>query len=136
MCFQFPERRFAGINGINMYRKFWKVTFLLMGVSNVNSVPVNSWIRMCFFHHNSAYLTIYHEQLQYGRSRLPHGLKCGSAVARLLRLWVTIPSGARMSVCCECFVLSGRGLCDEMINCPEESYRLWRVVMYNQTSCE
>jgi hypothetical protein len=32
-----------------------------------------------------------------------------------------------MSVCCECCVLSGRGLCDELIVCPEESYRLWCV---------
>ena len=29
-----------------------------------------------------------------------------------------------MSVCCECCVLSGRGLCDELITRPEESYRL------------
>jgi hypothetical protein len=27
-----------------------------------------------------------------------------------------------------CVVLSGRGLCDELITRPEESYRLWRVV--------
>jgi hypothetical protein len=33
-----------------------------------------------------------------------------------------------MSVCCECCVLSGRGLCDELITRPEESYRLWCVV--------
>ena len=30
---------------------------------------------------------------------------------------------------CECCVLSGRGLCDELITCPEESYRLWFVVV-------
>ena len=34
-----------------------------------------------------------------------------------------------MFVCCECFVLSGRGLCDQLITCPEESYRLWCVVV-------
>ena len=34
-----------------------------------------------------------------------------------------------MSVCCECCVLSGRGLCDELITRPEESYRLWCVVV-------
>jgi hypothetical protein len=39
---------------------------------------------------------------------------------------VTIPPGAWMFVCC---VLSGIGLCDEMITRPEESYRLWRVVV-------
>jgi hypothetical protein len=32
-------------------------------------------------------------------------------------------------VCCECCVLSGRGLCDELITRPEESYRLWCVVV-------
>jgi hypothetical protein len=36
-----------------------------------------------------------------------------------------------------CYVLSGRGLCDELITRPEESYRLWRVVVCDQeTSCE
>ena len=34
-----------------------------------------------------------------------------------------------MFVCCECCLLSGRGLCDELITRPEESYRLWCVVM-------
>jgi len=29
-----------------------------------------------------------------------------------------------MFVCCECFVLSGRGLCNELITRPEESCRL------------
>jgi len=28
--------------------------------------------------------------------------------------------------------LSGRGLCDELITHPEESYRLWYVVVCNQ----
>ena len=34
-----------------------------------------------------------------------------------------------MFVCCECCVLSGRGLCDELITRPEESYRMWCVVV-------
>jgi len=34
-----------------------------------------------------------------------------------------------MFVCCECCVLSGRGLCDELITRPEDSYRLWCVVV-------
>jgi len=29
-------------------------------------------------------------------------------------------------------VLSGRGLCDGLITCPEESYRIWRVVVCDQ----
>ena len=34
-----------------------------------------------------------------------------------------------MSLCCECCALSGRGLCDELITRPEESYRLWCAVV-------
>jgi len=34
-----------------------------------------------------------------------------------------------MFVCCECCVLSGICLCDELITRPEESYRLWCVVV-------
>jgi hypothetical protein len=34
-----------------------------------------------------------------------------------------------VSVCCKCCVLSGRGLCDELIARPEESYRMWCVVV-------
>jgi len=30
---------------------------------------------------------------------------------------------------CWCFLLSGRGLCDELITRPEESYRLWCIVV-------
>jgi hypothetical protein len=34
-----------------------------------------------------------------------------------------------MFVCCECPVLSGRGLCYELITRPDESYGLWCVVV-------
>ena len=34
-----------------------------------------------------------------------------------------------MSVCYECCVLLGRGLCDELITRPEESDRLWSVIL-------
>ena len=49
--------------------------------------------------------------------------------ACLLRSWVRIPPGSWIFVCCECRVLSGRGLCDELITRPEESYRLWCIVV-------
>jgi hypothetical protein len=32
-----------------------------------------------------------------------------------------------MSVCCECCVLSSRGLCDGLVPRQEESYRVWCV---------
>jgi hypothetical protein len=57
------------------------------------------------------------------------GLRCRSAVARLLRLWARIPREAWMFVWCECCVLSGRGYWDELITRPEESYRLWWVAV-------
>ena len=62
------------------------------------------------------------------RSQWPRGLRRRSAAARLLKLWVRLPSEAWMSVCCECCVLSVRGLCDGLITRPEKSYRLWCVV--------
>ena len=66
---------------------------------------------------------------KYGRSQWPRVLRRRSTAARQLRLWVRIPPGTWMFVCCECCVLSGRGLCDELITRPEESYRLWCVVV-------
>ena len=63
------------------------------------------------------------------RSQWPCGLRCRSAAARLLRLWVWILPGAWIFVCCECCVLSGRGPCDGLITHPEESYRLWSIVL-------
>ena len=64
------------------------------------------------------------------RSQWPRGVRRRSTAARLLRLWVRIPPGAWMFFCCECCVLSGRGLCDELITRrPEEPYRLWCVVV-------
>jgi hypothetical protein len=63
------------------------------------------------------------------RSQWPRVLRRRSAAARLLGLWVRIPPRAWTFVCCECCVLSGRGLCEELITCPEESHRLWCVVV-------
>jgi len=59
----------------------------------------------------------------------PRSQQAIGPVARLLRSWVRIPPGAWIFVCCECRVLSGRGLCDELITHPEESYRLCCVVV-------
>ena len=67
------------------------------------------------------------------RSQWPRGLKRRSAAARLLRSWVQIPPGAWLFVCCECCVLSGRGLCDKLFTRPEESYRLVRRPVWSRT---
>jgi hypothetical protein len=65
----------------------------------------------------------------WSRSQWPRSLRHRSAAVRLLRLWFRIPPRAWMFVYCECCVLSGRVLCDELITRPEESYRLWCVVV-------
>jgi len=65
--------------------------------------------------------------LKKGPIQHPRGLRCGSAAARLLGLRIRIPLGARMSLTCECYVLSRRGLCGGMIIRPGESHRIWRV---------
>jgi hypothetical protein len=57
------------------------------------------------------------------------GLRRRSTAARMLLSWVRIPSGVWMFVYC---VLSGSGLGDEPITRPEDSYRLWRVVVCDQ----
>ena len=63
------------------------------------------------------------------RSQWLCGLRRRSSASHLMRLWVRIPPAAWMSVFCECCVWSGRGLCDELITRPEESHRLWCVVV-------
>ena len=63
------------------------------------------------------------------RSQWPRRPRRRSAAVRLLRLWVRIQPGSWKFVCCECCVLSGRSLCDGLITCPGESYRLWCVVV-------
>jgi len=49
---------------------------------------------------------------------------CGRSPAEIVGLNPT-------RVCCECCVSSGRGLCNEPITCPEESYRLWCIVVFD-----
>jgi hypothetical protein len=56
----------------------------------------------------------------------PGAWVCGRSLPGIA---VSNPAGAWMSVCSKCCVLSGRGLCDELITHPEEFYRLWCVVV-------
>jgi hypothetical protein len=60
-------------------------------------------------------------------SQTPCGLSHGSTATRLLELRVWIPPGARMSVSCECCVLSCRFPCVGLNSRPKESYRVWRI---------
>jgi len=53
---------------------------------------------------------------------------CGRSLAAIVG---SNPAWAWMSVCCECCVLSERGLCVGPITRPEESYRVWCVWMWS-----
>ena len=64
---------------------------------------------------------------------------CRSLWPRDLKAWVcsrlfagivdSSPAGRWRFVCCDCCVLSGRGLCVEPITRPEESYGVWCVLL-------
>ena len=54
-------------------------------------------------------------------------LRRGSAAARLLGLLVRIPPGLGSMSLLSVSVLSGRGLCEWSLPCPEESYRVRSV---------
>jgi len=56
----------------------------------------------------------------------PKAKVCGRSPSEIVGL---NPAEAWMFVCCGRCVLSGRGLCDELITRPEESYPLWCVVV-------
>ena len=62
-------------------------------------------------------------------SHWPCGLRRRFAAARMLRLWVRTPPGAWMCLKVSVVCYHVRGLCDELITRPEESYRLRCLVM-------
>jgi len=70
-------------------------------------------------------------KVYFGQSQWSRGLRGRSEAAHLLRLWVRIPPGHGFIDFCLLWVLCvvGTGLCDELITRPEESCRLWCVVV-------
>ena len=97
--------------------------------STVGRTPLDEWSAR----RRDLYLTTHdthNRQISMPRwDSNPRSQQTSCPAARLLRYWVRIPPGAWIFVCCECRVLSGRGLCDELVTRPEESYRLWCVVV-------
>ena len=91
--------------------------------TTVGRTPLDEWSARC----RDLYLTP-HDTHNRQISMPPVGFE-PTISAHLLRSWVRIPPGAWIFVRCECRVLSGRGLCDELITRPEESYRLCCVVV-------
>jgi len=67
---------------------------------------------------------ITHSYLEFGPSQWPRGLRRGSAVVRLLGLWVIIPSGAWLSLV-------------SAVGCQVEvSASGWSLVQRSPTECE
>jgi hypothetical protein len=62
-------------------------------------------------------------------SALSKAWVCGLSLAGIA---ASNPAGC-MGVSCECFLLSGRGLCDGPISRLEESYRVWCVIKCNNS---
>ena len=84
-----------------------------------------------FIIHRLSY-TIYHtpfiiHRLSYTIYHTPFIVSADSSAARLLGFRVQIPPASWNHVCCECCMLSDRGLCDEPITRPEECYCMWCV---------
>ena len=90
--------------------------------TTVGRTPLDEWSA----HRRDLYLTtqdIHNRQIFMPPVGFKPTISAGEwpQAAHLLRSWVRIPP--------ECCMLSGRGLCDELITRPEESYRLWCVVV-------
>ena len=91
--------------------------------STVGRTPLDEWSAR----RRDLYLTTHDTTDKYPCPRWdsnPRSQQASCPAARLLRSWVRITPVAWIFVCCKCRVLSGRGLCDELITRPEESYRL------------
>jgi len=101
-------------SGIRLYIQYGIVCFTAISISSF--LPTRIFIPI-------------HVQVQTLYTDTCTGAGERPAAAHLLKSWVRIPPGAWIFVRCECRVLSGRGLCDELITRPEESYRLCCVVV-------
>ena len=111
------------INSLNAELNFICHLLALLGVHHllhVSRIRVKSLTLRLLMSYIYIYIYIYIYTISAGER---------PAAALLLRSWVRIPPGAWIFVCCECRVLSGRGLCDELVTRPEESYRLCCVVV-------
>ena len=121
-CAQFKRRALTGCNTICVRCRKWQISMILTYERNKTNICglslINSFI---FFRVFSLPIPVAERSKAWVCSRSPAGI-AGSN-----------PAGG-MDVCCECCVLSGRGLCDGPIPRSEESYRLWCVIVCDQVN--
>jgi len=92
-----------GINTPGLAKRFVGATQI------VNEIPTNTFAcPKVFWRKKIRYWNLAWIIIDYciiiTRSQWPCGLRRRSVAARLLRLWVRIPPGSWMFVCCECYV--------------------------------
>jgi len=125
----------------------WNLTFtfpshksLLVLCTSSTKYKLQQFLPPCFHHSNNIKVrtsckvsphAIFRNIFTFCRSQWPCVLKRGSAAAGLLGLRVQIPPVAWTSICFVCCMLSGRGLCDELITRLEDLNRLWCVWVYS-----
>ena len=95
----------------------WINLLFILGIANWKATDTHSeyatliaFPRQKYLHERAwilsfTYITGVALTLEVSRSQWPRGLRRRSTAARLLGLWVRIPPGAWMFVCCECSVL-------------------------------
>jgi len=114
--------------GIPLLRHSWvlylSLPLLLPQVDNAVSIVTRLWTGWSGFDAGRSRNSV--------RQHVQNAGPSARAAAHLLRSWVRIQLAGWMFVCCECCVLSGKGLCDGLITRPGESYQLWRVVVCDQ----
>jgi len=116
---------------VEMYHKYNPLLYKSKFIISLTTVDLfNVILYKLYWLHISCFINPFSSLLLgISQSQRPRSLRCRSAAARQLRVWVRIPLGARMSVCCDYCVFSGRGLCVGLITRPEESYLLSYVVV-------
>jgi hypothetical protein len=117
--------RYLAIKNLNLKASLYKI-YGVQSITKPNFVQQVLQTCRCY---SVIFLT--HPKNSVCWSRWPRGQRRGFAAARLLGLQVRISPVVRISVACDCCVLSGRGLCFGLITRPEESYLLWCVWVWS-----
>ena len=107
----FPHPACVSLNRLRNYTKIWKARMLAQHRIKSSHACLAMYVQT-----NVGVLCVYRLWI-----RGSCGERRGVQTARLLGLWICNPQGTWLFVCCECCMSLGRGLCDKLITCAEES---------------